>query len=121
MVVWTLIVCGVMIMFVEWDSRVAEFASLAIYGGGHYGALTVANICVIAITQKKASIWVILINALYGVGALIAPQIIRFIDLECYFIYAGLFLVLCGLCLIFPTPMTKYGSNGVQSTIKTNE
>ena len=46
-------------------------------------------------------------NALYGVGALISPQIIRFAELDCYFIYMGIFIVTCVIIVILPSPMKK--------------
>ena len=70
-----------MYLFVQWETWLGEFLSLAFFGGGHYGTLTVANICVLSLSQKKAGVWVILVNALFGVGALIAPQVIRFLSL----------------------------------------
>lgn len=92
------------------------------FGGGHYGVLAISNICVLTIGQKKAGVWVILVNALFGVGALTAPQIIRFWGLESYYLYAILYLMVAVLCLIFTTPMQHHSKvESSDSSIKTDE
>ena len=53
---------------------------MAFLGGGHYGVLTVGNICILTIANN-VGIWLVLVNALYGVGALIAPQVISFFSI----------------------------------------
>ena len=80
-VIWGLSNAILMVIFVNWTTWWGEFLTLAFLGGGHYGTLTVSNICVLSLSQKKAGVWIILVNALFGVGALIAPQIIRFLSL----------------------------------------
>jgi len=106
----TLVNVVFMVLFVKWASWMGEFASLAVFGGGHYGVLAVSNICVLAIGQKKAGVWVILVNALFGVGALTAPQIIRFWGLDAYYFYGILYFIVFLLCLFLKTPMAHHNT-----------
>ena len=54
-----------------------EFLTLVCMGSSRYCVLTATNICLIGISGDKAGSWLIFVNAIFGVGALSSPILIR--------------------------------------------
>jgi MFS family permease len=87
-------------------STLWESLCLVTFGASRYIVLTAVNLCLIGMAGGKASSWLILVNAAFGVGALSSPQIIRGLQTDLYHLLAGLYLIFGLLCWWFPTPVS---------------
>ena len=77
---------------------------MIIIGGSSNGVLTASNFCLLHVTQKKSQMWINLAFGIYGIGALVSPQIIRMIGLDTYHYISVFFLAFTILCYIYPVP-----------------
>ena len=92
------------VVFVYWESRFGEFFSIAAGGGCYLGMQTHAKAYVLHLAGEKGGTWMTLITVTFGVGALVAPQIIRFFGVKSYLAYAGCYFIIFLLCSCFPSP-----------------
>lgn len=74
------------------------------FGVGQYFCFVSCNICVLLISQNKAEKWIILINASFGVGALISPQLIRIQGMSIYYSVLAVCVICTLLCAYYRTP-----------------
>lgn len=93
-----------MIMFVVWKSTLGEWIGMVTLGIMYYMAFTSVNVALIRVSGKKANQWVALGHANFGIGALIAPLIIRVLSVDIYLYGAFLFLAVSAVCYYIPNP-----------------
>ena len=78
-----------------------EFVTWLCMGSSRYCVLTATNICLMGISGNKASSWLIFVNAIFGVGALLSPILIRLFELNYYQILGLCYLTFGLLCKWF--------------------
>lgn len=93
-----------MIAFVEWSSKFGWWLSMSFTGGAYFCTITAANICILLIVADKKGVEVIVGYALFGVGALLAPQIIGIFEEKAYFFMSFFYLGISIMTWWFPMP-----------------
>jgi len=72
-------------------------------GAGYYFIITTANILILLISTNNHG-WMPFAAGIFGVGALVSPQIIRFFEYELFYMMAFIFIFSAAVLLYFPTP-----------------
>jgi len=65
-------------LFSQWLSVFGEWVEVIAIGGAYYFVITGVNILILVISGNKRHGWMPFSTGMFGVGALISPQIIRF-------------------------------------------
>ena len=77
---------------------------MSLAGGAYYTAITATNICILLIVTDKKGVQIIMGYALFGLGALLSPQLIGIFEEDAYF-YLGFFYAgITVLCWLYPMP-----------------
>lgn len=93
------------LVFMKSKSDLWAAISIAVIEGTHYVICTACNVCVLAISEHHAGSSITLINAMFGVGALLSPLIIRQLQTQAYYLYAAAYVMGAGLSFYLPTPI----------------
>ena len=64
----------------------------------------VVSICLLEISGDKAGSWMPFAQGMFGLGALLAPLVLRFTAVDSYYIFAALNLIMSLLFLYYPSP-----------------
>lgn len=76
------------------------------HGGRHYAILTETNSCLLLVAQERAGSWMPLAHGMFGMGALISPQLLRLMELEAYYCIAAIYLIFVMACFHFGSPFS---------------
>lgn len=79
---------------------------MMVMGGGHYAILTETNSCLLLVAQERAGSWMPLAHGMFGMGALISPQLLRLMELEAYYCIAAIYLIFVMACFHFGSPFS---------------
>ena len=82
-----------LVVFVEWKSSLGAAISMAVFGTGQYLTFASGNICIFLVAQHRSEKLMIIINAFFGVGALLVPQIMRLLQTNVYYLVFLSFLI----------------------------
>jgi hypothetical protein len=86
------------------DRTTADWIAMGVLGGSNYCMSTTLNICLLIISKHKAGTWISISHGTYGVGSLLAPQLVRYLEMNFYLYLAVLFLLVTALCAYLPSP-----------------
>lgn len=93
------------VVFIKCKTDIWAGISMAVFDGAHYAILTACNVCILAICQQEASRYLTLVNAVFGVGALVSPLIVRYIQTESYYLFAVAYALAAVLSLCSSSPI----------------
>ena len=93
-----------MVILVWFEATIIEFVSAVVLGGGHYIIFGVSNICMFEVAQLKTKSYMPLMHGFFGTGALIAPFIVREMEIQSFYAFSILYGVLTVLFVYYSFP-----------------
>lgn len=69
-----------LIVFIEYDTLTTDCISMCVFGIVNYCMSTTLNICILHISKNKAGTWVSISHGAYGIGSLLAPQFVKWLE-----------------------------------------
>lgn len=101
-----------MIIFPSWNSFIGVGFCISLFGIGQYCTFVGSNLCIFHISdQKNSGSRLIICNAIFSTGALISPQLLRFMEFNAYYLFTVLFLGVSVLCWRYETPVNSLNPN----------
>lgn len=71
-----------------------KWLSMTVIGTADYLCRTTLNICLVSICRGKNSSKISIVLGIFGVGSLIAPQLVTLLQFQFYYFLAGLFFIM---------------------------
>ena len=102
-------ICGIytalmMSLFILWESFFGETFTFLSIGGASFVTVSINSFCLLEISGSKAGSWMPFAQGMFGVGALLAPLVVKFMAISSYYAFAISSLLMSLLHFCLPAP-----------------
>jgi len=77
---------------------------MVMLGFGAFVIDTAAGICLVYVSSTLGGKWITFAHGFYGIGALISPLFVRFLQTNTYNFYPIIYLSIAAMAYYYPTP-----------------